>query len=103
MDLHKPKPVRSWRELLTEISIIVLSVCIALAAEQAVEWAHWRNEVANARTAIFAEVRANNTSFSARRIAYAPCLERQAVEAGRILDDLQAGRPHGSFTTFHVG
>ena len=26
MDIHKPKPVRSWRELFTEIGIIVLSV-----------------------------------------------------------------------------
>ena len=49
MDIHKPKPVRHWRELLTEVGVIVLSVCIALAAEQAVEWAHWRCEVSIAR------------------------------------------------------
>ena len=103
MEIHKPKPVHSWRDFLKEVGIIVLGVAIALTAEQAVQWLHWQGEVKAARAAIFAEVRANNTNFSARRIAYAPCLERQAVEAGRILDDLQAGRPHGSFTAFHVG
>jgi hypothetical protein len=103
MDIHKPKPIHNWREFLKEVGIIVLGVAIALTAEQAVQWLHWQGEVNIARQAIFAEVRANNTTFSARRIAYAPCLERQAFEAGRILDDLQAGRSPGSFTVFHVG
>ena len=59
MDVHKPKPVRSWRELLTEIGIIVLSVCIARAAEQAVEWVHWRSQVTDARTVIATELAGN--------------------------------------------
>ena len=33
MDIHKPKPVHNWRELLTEIGTIVIGVLIALAAE----------------------------------------------------------------------
>ena len=49
MEIHKPRPIRHWRELLTEIGVIVLSVSIALAGEQAVEWLHWHNEVATAR------------------------------------------------------
>ena len=44
MDIHKPKSIRNWREFLTEIGTIVLGVSIALAAEQAVEWWHWRGQ-----------------------------------------------------------
>ncbi|MBV9062475.1 MAG: hypothetical protein JOY77_06055, partial [Alphaproteobacteria bacterium] len=40
MDIHKPKPIRNWREFLKEVGIIVLGVSIALGAEQAVEAIH---------------------------------------------------------------
>lgn len=45
MDVHKPKPWHNWREFLAEIATIVIGVLIALGAEQAVEWLHWRREV----------------------------------------------------------
>jgi N-acyl homoserine lactone hydrolase len=32
MEIHKPKPVHSWRELLTEIGVVAIGVAIALAA-----------------------------------------------------------------------
>jgi hypothetical protein len=38
MDIHKPKPVHSWRELLTEVGVIVIGVSIALAGGQTMEW-----------------------------------------------------------------
>jgi hypothetical protein len=37
VEIHKPKPVHSWREFLKEYAIIVLGVLTALAAEQVVE------------------------------------------------------------------
>jgi len=37
MEIHKPKPVHSWREFFKEYAIIVLGVLTALAAEQTVE------------------------------------------------------------------
>ena len=37
MDVHKPKPIRNWREFLKEYAIIVIGVLTALAAEQAAE------------------------------------------------------------------
>ena len=43
MDIHKPKPWHGWREFLKEYVIIVVGVLTALAAEQAVEWLHWRH------------------------------------------------------------
>jgi hypothetical protein len=48
MDLHKPKPWHGLREFLKEIGTIVIGVLIALGAEQAVEWLHWRHLAAEA-------------------------------------------------------
>ena len=86
MHPHKPKPVHDWRELLTEIGVVVIGVCIALAAEQTVEWLHWRNRVAEARKAIATET-ATNISYGIRRMRYGPCLEKRLDEVARILDE----------------
>jgi hypothetical protein len=72
MDIHNPKPVRSWRELFTEMGVIVLSVCIALSAEQGVEWWHWRVQVAEARSVIASEM-ARNISYGIERLRFARC------------------------------
>ena len=45
MDIHRPKYVHGWRELLKEIGIIVIGVVIALGAEQVVESLHWMYQV----------------------------------------------------------
>ena len=103
MDIHKPKPIHNWREFLKELGTIALGVCIALAAEQAVEWWHWRGQVAEARQAIHAEIGVNDSRLFAVRLGLNPCLERQATEAGGILDDLEARRLPRHFTTFHPG
>src|SRR3954469_1694965 len=102
MDLHKPKPIRSWRELLTEIGVIVLSVCIALAAEQAVEWVHWRNEVSVARKALQEEITAIDR-FYVRRTGNAPCAAKQEQEAEAILAGLGGQGKAAAFTVFHHG
>lgn len=49
MDIHKPKPVHSWREFLTEIGIVVLGIVIALLAEQTVEAIHRSREASSLR------------------------------------------------------
>jgi hypothetical protein len=85
METHKPKPVRNWRELLTEIGVIVLSVCIALAAEQVVEWVHWRNQVAEARQVIATEL-AHDVGSAIIRMRTEPCVERRLDELSEILD-----------------
>src|SRR6478609_5451099 len=86
MDVHKPKPIRSWRELLTEVGVIVLSVCIALSAEQAVEWVHWRNQVADARKTIASEMAAN-TASAVSRLRTQGCTDRRLDALAQILDD----------------
>jgi hypothetical protein len=85
LDIHKPKPVRNWREFLTEVGTIVLGVCIALTAEQAVEWWHWRNQVAEARGIIASEM-AGNLAGVAVRLGAEACVESRLDELGRILD-----------------
>jgi hypothetical protein len=56
MDIHKPKPWHGAREFLKEYLIIAVGVLTALAAEQAVEWAHTHEEVAAARSALHHEM-----------------------------------------------
>jgi hypothetical protein len=93
MEIHKPKPVHNWRELLTEIGVIVIGVAIALAAEQGVEWLHWQSEVTTARTALRTEIAAATDNFYARRVAMAPCLDRKLDRVGAAIADVAAGRP----------
>lgn len=85
MEIHRPKPVHSWRELLTEIGVVVVGVCIALTAEQAVEWMHWRNQVADAQQAIATEM-ASNLQGAIVRLKEQACVERRLDELGKILD-----------------
>jgi hypothetical protein len=86
MEIHKPKPVHNWRELLTELGVVVLGICIAISLEQFVEYLHWHNEVQIGRKALAEEI-AVTDKFYARRVLIAPCLERRLDEdAGRIRD-----------------
>jgi hypothetical protein len=87
---------------LTEIGIIVLSVCIALAAEQAVEWVHWRSEVSVARKALHEEMTSIDR-FYVRRSKLEPCVARQELEAQTILDSLEGKGKAAPFTAFHHG
>ena len=100
MDIHKPKPWHSWREFMKELGTIALGVCIALAAEQAVEWWHWQGEVREARKALVAEITRNNSEVM-KVLGMGPCLERQTNEAEAILNSVEAGQQPPSFTTFH--
>ena len=85
------------------LASITLGVGIALAAEQAIEWLHWRGEVRDARQAIHAEIAADEANPIARHLAFQPCLDRQLREAEAILANLEAHRPPGRFTSFHSG
>jgi len=82
MEFHKPKPVHNWRDLFKEIGIIVIGVSIALAAEQMVEYFHWRNEVSIARKALQDEI-ISIDRFYIRRIGLAPCEAKQEQEGDR--------------------
>jgi hypothetical protein len=71
MEVHS-KPVHSWRELLSEIGVIVIGVVIALGAEQAVEAIHWRHKVADAEEAMRGEL-SGDLAFAAGQLALKDC------------------------------
>ena len=81
MEIHKPKPIHNWREFLKEVGTIVLGVGIALAAEQAVEWFHWRDKTDYATDQIQRELDAN-MYYSVERIMVEDCIRHR-------LDDLE--------------
>jgi len=91
MDIHKPKPIRNWRELLTEIGVIVLSVCIALAAEQAVENLHNRSRAAEARANIRTEI-ARNLGYMDVRQTTETCMEKRLDEVDGLIAASAAGK-----------
>jgi hypothetical protein len=84
MDIHKPKPVHSWREFLSEILVVVVGITIALSGEQALEWLHWRHEAAETRAALRSEI-AKDLDALDFIIAEEPCIERRLAEAGGAL------------------
>jgi hypothetical protein len=85
VEIHTPKPVHSWRELLNEIGVVVIGVCIALAAEQTVEWLHWRAQVAGAREEIATEM-TRNINSATMRLRSEQCVERRLDALASILD-----------------
>jgi len=84
MDIHKPKPVHSWSEFASEILVIVVGITIALSGEQAVEWFHWRHEVAETRAALRTEIARDLDSLDFV-IAEEPCIDRRLAEVGGAL------------------
>jgi len=85
VEIHKPKPVHNWREFLIELGTITLGVGIALAAEQAVEWYHWHNKVAEARAVIATEL-AYSVGNAVERMMVERCGERRLDALEQILD-----------------
>jgi hypothetical protein len=75
MDIHKPKPWHGWRELAKEIGTIVIGVLIAIAFEQAVEWLHWRQKLADADAAVRFELHDDDLPQAYARIVVRGCLE----------------------------
>jgi len=48
VEVHKPRPVHNWRELLSEIAVVVIGVVIALTAEQLIQRAELRAKMRHA-------------------------------------------------------
>ena len=95
MEIHKPKPVHNWRELLTEIGVVVIGVCIALSAEQTVEALHNHARAAEARANIRAEI-AQNLGFMNRREATETCIAKRLDEVNVLISATADGKlPQG--------
>lgn len=90
MHIHKPKATHSLREFLSEISVIVVGVLIALALEQAVEWLHRLGETAEAKRALAAELSYDLAAFD-MRLAEGDCANRRLDELDRWLSAWDSG------------
>jgi hypothetical protein len=100
MDVHKPKLLHNWRELLKEWGIIVLGVLTALLAEQAVQSFDWRQKVEAALADMDNELSIGDGPQAYVRLAIDTCVTsrldaiREAVERGdrtqsrRLIDGL---------------
>ncbi len=86
MEIHKPKPVHGWRELLSEIGVIVIGVSIALGAEQLVETLHWREQVQGAHKALAADM-AIVLGMAAEREGFSSCLDQHLNHLADDIDE----------------
>lgn len=94
MDIHKPKPVHNLREFLSEISVVVIGVLIALTAEQIVESIHWRHAAQEADAAMRKELTQDDGPQAFERLAQTHCIDGQldAMQAA-LLAERDAGTP----------
>lgn len=91
MDIHKPKPVHSWREFLSEIGVIVIGILIALTLEQVVETWRDHRHLTEARENTRAEI-ARNLGYMVRRQHTEPCVTRRLDEVARLIAQISAGQ-----------
>lgn len=75
MHVHRPKPLHGWREIATEIGVIVVGIAIAIGGEQVVEAIHWNHTVAGAETALQNEL-AIDLSYAQEQQDLNPCANR---------------------------
>jgi hypothetical protein len=94
MHFHLPKPLHGWRAFVGEVGIIVLGVGIALAAEQILETAHWRQVVDGEGNALEQEVVDNGTTLRVRFFMQ-PCIDRRLAELALVFRRHNAGQPLG--------
>jgi hypothetical protein len=92
MHFHVPKPLHGWRAFLGEVGIIVIGVLIALSAEQLVETAHWRGEVAKFRRAVDSEIALDLGTYD-YRMRENGCVERRLDELQAWLQGWRDGHP----------
>jgi hypothetical protein len=90
MHLHLPKPLHGWRALLGEVGIIVVGVLIALSAEQLVQSIHEREDVAQLRAALRAELADDRARWEGIR-AQDRCTRQRLDELGRWVSSAPPG------------
>jgi hypothetical protein len=86
VDIHKPKPVHNWRELLSEVGVIVIGVLIALTAEQLVESWHMRHKIAEVEEVMTLELRDDDLPQAYVRAAIGYCLRDELRGIRGLLD-----------------
>ena len=84
------KPFRGGRAFLTEISIVVIGVLIALGAQQAMDAWNWRGEVAGFRAAVNYELALDLGTYE-NRFRQAGCVTRRLDQLDTWLQRSKSG------------
>lgn len=87
MEMHKPKLVENWRELLKEWGIIVLGVLTALLAEQAVQSVEWHHKVDAAVADMNNELSSGDGPEAYQRLAVHDCVSRELSAIQTSIND----------------
>jgi hypothetical protein len=112
MSKQPRRDVDKWRDFLKEVSVVVLGVIIALAADQYVKSRNDKNDADAALRNIRQEI-SYNLGFINRRMAVNSCIGRRLDELAAYLDALDAGRrppaprfighpPYPEFTAYRL-
>ena len=80
MEIHKPRPVHNWRELVSEVGVVVVGIIIALSAEQLIERLEWHHKISRAEEQMRLEMSADDGPEILQRIALADCVDRGLAE-----------------------
>ncbi len=94
MDIHKPKPFHSVKEFLSEISVVVIGIVIALGGEQLVEMFHWHEIVESERTVLHADIQ-DQVQIIVARSVQRDCVERRLAELDTVLARHKGRQPLG--------
>ena len=107
IDIHPPHHgAMTRRDILTHLAIVVAGILIAIGLEQAVEYVHHRNQLAEARRELSTEYKINLAVYSTQRVEFdrfIPILQRNL----QIFIYLRAhpAAPHaewpGEFSWYH--
>ena len=73
MEIHKPKPVHSWRDFLSEVGVVVIGIVIALSGEQILEAIHWKHKVEAAEQDLRTEL-ADSLSYALEQQEMSKCV-----------------------------
>ncbi len=91
MHIHKPKAAHSMREFLSEISVIVLGILIALSLEAGTEWLHWQREVSEGRERLRAEIKFNERVY-VHRVDVANCVKKNLADMKAVIAGAHTGK-----------
>jgi hypothetical protein len=86
MDIHKPKPVHGWKELVSEIGVVVIGISIALSAEAGIEALHWHEQVKAAHEALANDM-SDALDMAAEREAYSACIDQHLNHLADVIDE----------------
>lgn len=88
MEIHAPeRHVQSARDIILHLAIVTVGILIALGLEQAVEWYHHRELVAEARETILSEIRSNQKELKTK-MAMWPRFQANDIEILDFIGDL---------------